>query len=262
MAIKHYKMSGFFSQVGTPIADQIALYDNRFVTATLTKETEDREVRGVIDGNDLLQVTDAYQTSESYTFETETESIDSGTLALMFGEAWAQTTSWDKPKKTKRASVPAVTPFTIVDAEILNTFTAADVQVTIAENGAWGRVRPLEVITTGTPTVDQVLLTASTGTLTLDEDNARAPIKYAIKSTKANIWTLGVEANPKKLDEMMFVGTVSTTRREEIIVVVESMGPSGGWELPVGEETSINLTWRPTAKGSNRSAVQFGRIAA
>ena len=257
MAIKHFKASGFLTNgFGNPLAGQISLYDDRMTEATVSLATEDREVPGIIDGSDIIQTIDAYQTKATYTFTTSTESIDSGLLALMFGESWQQTPSFSAPA-IKRSVIPAVAPFEIIDTDIASTAGIADVQVLISENGIWGRIRPLSIVTTGAPTIDQVRLDAATSKLIFAAGNANAPIKYAVNKTYANQYSLGVQPTAKLLDDLKFVGMVSTTRKEDILMVIPRLGRQGGWELGVGASSKIDLSFKALVSGSNRSPVQF-----
>lgn len=260
MAVKNYKTSGFFTNnviVPYTTSTQIGLFDGRQTTATLAKEVESRDVKGAVDGSDLTQTLDTITTDVSYTFSVEIEAIDSDTLALMFGEQWAPVNMDDR--LIKRATVPSGAE--IIDTDLVSGLTSGDVQVTIADNGAWGFKRPLEIITTGTPTGDQVKLDTSTTKLTFPGALVGVPIKYAAKKSRTNIDSLGVATTYKTLDDLRFVGHIGSTRKEEIITIID-LSPSGGWELPVGDEASVTLEFKAVAKGSNRSAVQMYRIAA
>jgi hypothetical protein len=187
----------------------------------------------------------------------EVEAVDSDTLALMFGEQWAPVAMDDK--LIKRDTIPSNGE--IVDTDLITGLTAADVQITIADNGAWGFRRPLEVITSGTPTGDQVKLDTANTKLVFPGAMAGVPVKRALKKARTNIDSLGVAGTYKTLDDLRFVGHIGSTRKEEIITIID-LTPSGGWELPVGDEATVTLEYKAVAKGSNRSAVQMYRLAA
>lgn len=261
MAVKNYKTSGFFTNtniVPYTTSTQIGLFDGRQTTATLTKEVESRDVLGAVDGTDQSQVLDTIITSVTYTFGVEIEAIDSDTLALMFGEQWAPVAMDDR--LIKRSSVPSGAE--IVDADLAAGLLAADVQVTIADNGAWGFKRPLEIITgAGNPTGDQVKLDTAATKLIFPAALIGVPVKYSAKKSRTNIDSLGVANTYKTLDDLRFVGHIGSTRKEEIITIID-LTPSGGWELPVGDESTVTLEFKAVAKGANRSAVQMYRIAA
>lgn len=260
MAVKNYRTSGFFTNTAVipySTSTQIALFDGRQTTATLAKEVESRDVKGAVDGSDLSQTLDTIQTSVSYTFSVEIEAIDSDTMELMFGERWAPVAFDDK--LIKRVTIPSGAE--VIDTDLVAGLTAADVQVTISDNGAWGFKRPLEIITTGTPTGDQVKLDTAATKLTFPGGLVGVPIKYAAKKARTNIDSLGVASTFKPLDDLRFIGHIGSTRKEEIITVID-LTPSGGWELPVGDESTVTLEYKAVAKGSNRSAVQMYRIAA
>lgn len=264
MALRNFIMSGFFTgnnivPSGTPT--QNALLETRWTNATLTKEVESRDILGIVDGSASTQVLDSVAGATTYTFEFEVEAIDSDTLALMFGENWATTATYDD-RLIRRAAVPSSGPYTISDADIPTTPVAGDIHVSIADNGVWGFRRPLEVILTGSPTGDQVLVTGTTTkTLTVASTLAGAPLKYSIKKPRTTIESLGVVSSPILFNDLKFIGHIASTRKEEIICEVD-LTPSGGWELPVGDESSLTLEFKPVAKGANRSAVRMYRIAA
>lgn len=260
MAVKNYKTSGFFTNtniVPYSTSTQIGLFDGRQTTATLAKEVESRDVKGAVDGSDQTQTLDTIITSVTYTFSVEIEAIDSDTLELMFGERWAPVNFDDK--LIKRDTIPSSAE--IVDTDLVSGLTAADVQVSIADNGAWGFRRPLEIITTGTPTGDQVKLDTANTKLVFPGALVGVPIKRAAKKARTSIDSLGVASTYKVLDDLRFVGHIGSTRKEEIITAID-LTPSGGWELPVGDESTVTLEFKAVAKGSNRSAVQMYRIAA
>ncbi|MBL1176852.1 hypothetical protein [Pantanalinema sp. GBBB05] len=239
---------------------QTALYDIRPVGATLTKEVETRDVRGVVDGTPQSQILDTVTTQVTYGFSVEIESIDSGTLALMFGETWGASASYTG-KKLKRVTVPSASPYEITDTELAD-LTAADIQVMLAANSSTGGlIRPLQVVTGGAPAnTNEVQLDEANTKLVFHSTHAGASIKYGHKEAYT-VESLGVVASPIALDDLKFFGVIATTRDEEIIVEVD-LSPSGGWELPVGDESSITLEYKAIAKGSNRSAVRLYRQAA
>jgi hypothetical protein len=263
MALKNYTASGFFTNnsiVPASTSTQIGLFDTRFTTVSITKEVEEREVRGVRDGSDIAQVYDTFPNSITYGLSTEIEAIDSDTLALMFGETWAPVAAWND-SIIKQTTVPTATPYEFADNNIVAGMTAVDVQVSINENGSWGFKRPLEVILTGNPTLEQVRFDVTNSKLIFAAGLAGAPIKYSIRKARTNIDSLGVVQTPKMLDDLKFFGHIAGSRKEEIIVEVD-LTPSGGWELAVGDESSVTLEFKATAKGANRSAVRMYRLAA
>jgi len=257
MAIKGLKAVGILTNTfDTPITDQIALYDIRPSSVTIAKESESRDVQGFVDGNDTLQITDSYNSSDTYTITTEMGSIDSGTLALLFGECWAMTSSYSDYPKLRRVEIPSSGAFEVADADIGGSYSAADVQVLISEAGSWGRVRPLTVITEGTPTAEQVKLDAANSKLIFAEENAGAPIKYALKKELTNIYTLGVQANPKLLDSLKFVGEIATTRGRNHPIIIPGMTRTGGWEVAIGDETTLSIEFRGKIVGAKRSVIE------
>lgn len=264
MAIKQYITSGIFTKTnvvpsGTPT--QVALFDGRQVKAAIQKEVKSEDIMGAVDGSDQLQVLDTIIQSTTYKFTPEIEAVDSDTLALMFGEMWESTSNFVDQGNFKRVIVPA-TPFTIVDTALADGLTAADVQVSIIDNGVWGLKRPLEVITgAGTPTAEQVKLDTSTTSLIFHSSHAGAVVKYVAKKTHTTIETLGVNASYRSLDSLQFVGHLASTRKEKIICIVD-LTPAGGWELPIGDKVSVKLEFKCNIQGANRSPVRFARIAA
>ncbi|PZV19181.1 MAG: hypothetical protein DCF22_00505 [Leptolyngbya sp.] len=264
MAIKNYVMSGFFTGnniVPAVTPTQNALLETRFLKSTLSKEVKSEDIQGIVDGSDYAQILDTISTSITYKFEVDYEAVDSDIIALMFGEQWASAANYDD-RLTKMASVPAATPYTIADANIPTTPVAGDIHVTISDNGAWGFRRPLEVILTGSPTGDQVLVTGTTTkTLTFPSTLAGVPVKYSVRKPRTSIDSLGVSTSPAFFNDLKFIGHIASTRKEEIICEVD-LTPAGGWQLPVGDKPSVKLEFKPITKGSNRSAVRFYRIAA
>lgn len=262
MALRNFNMLGFFTNdnvVPATSPTQTALYDVRPTGATLTKEVESRDVRGVVDGTPQSQVLDTVITQVTYGFSVEIESIDSGTLALMFGETWGASASYDG-KKLKRVTVPSESPYEITDTD-LEGLTAADLQVMLAANSATGGlIRPLKIVTIAPANTNEVQLDEPNTKLVFHSSHAGASIKYGIKKSYT-VESLGVVDSPIALDDLKFFGIIATTRDEEIIVEVD-LSPSGGWELPIGDESAITLEFNAVAKGSNRSAVRLYRQAA
>lgn len=259
MAIVHFRGSGIIVPAGVKLSTQAAVMEDRMVSASLAKEIEVRDIPGIVDGSDIIQTVDSYTRRTTWTFTTSTESVDWSLMELLFNEASQETASFSEGHDYFRATVPA-TPFEITNTKILSTFTASDIQVSIVENGAWGKIRPLTVVTTGTPTADQVLLTAATSKLTFHEDNEGATIKVAPKKTLTTVDTIGVEDNPKSFDGSKFTGILTSTRGEEYLTVIDGLTQSEGWTLTMGDESAQDLTWRATTTGSSRSPVKMARI--
>jgi hypothetical protein len=129
-----------------------------------------------------------------------------------------------------------------------------------ANSDLGGLIRPLTVVTTAPANTNEVQLDEPNTKLIFHSTHAGASIKYGIKSSYT-VESLGVVDSPIELNDLKFFGVIASTRDEEIIVEVD-LSPSGGWELPIGDESSITLEYTAVAKGSNRSAVRFYRQAA
>lgn len=263
MAVRNYETKGFITDNpvfgGTP--KQKALFDLPMVSSNITLEAETVEVEGTVDGSCNVVITDEIVTRETWTMSLDVQKLRSSTIALMMGEMWEAAPNTVETH-FRTVTIPAGTPYEIVDAKIAATTTALDIKATIIATGPGGLARPLEVVTTGTPTVDQVRLNAADGKLIFAAGLAGATLKYSIDEVAASGWeSLGVVATPRKLDKLLFRGILCSTE-PEIIMVEADLSKTGGFELPIGGDPGVTLEYRAVVKGANRSPVRMFRKAA
>lgn len=263
MTIRNFEAKGFFTDnnvIGaTP--NQKALIDLPMISTTISKEVEETEVEGTIDGACEVQILDTIITRTTFNVSFEVQKLRSDTIALLMGETWEAAPN-TKISNFKMTAVPLTGPFEVTDSKITSTLTAADVKVSIYAGGAWGLPRYLEVVTTGSPTVNQVRLDAAAGKFVFASGLAGAVIKYSVDEVVASgLESLGVSANPRRLNNLLFRGVLCSTE-PEIVMVEMDLSPSGGFELPIGGDPGVTLEYRAVVKGANRSPVRMFRKAA
>jgi hypothetical protein len=265
MAVQNWDVGGVITATGTDITGQKSVIEVRTVNSILSYEAVTEQVKGLKDGSNRAQNLATITTDETWTFELQVADVDWKVLQLLRNEVAQVSASFTRTNDYFLATVPAASTYVIANALITSGLTVADVQVSITAAGAWGNARSLEVLTTGTPTVDQVVLDAAGGDLTFAAGNASAPVKVAITKTLTNAETLGVESDPRTFDGCVFTGIATSTNgigvKERYAVIIDGMTPEGGWSLefgsPAGEKS---LTYTANVTGANRSPVQMALI--
>ncbi|BAS55361.1 hypothetical protein NIES2135_53540 [Leptolyngbya boryana NIES-2135] len=264
MTIRNFEAKGFFTDnpvIGpgsTPT--QKALIDLPIISTTISKEVEETEVEGTVDGTCEVQILDTIITRSTWNVSFEVQKLRSDAIALLMGETWAAAPN-SKISNFKMTSVPVIGDPEITDTKLVDA-EVDDVKVSVYAGGTWGLPRYLEVVTTGTPTVNQVLLDDTAGTLTFNAGLAGAPIKYSVDEIVASgLESLGIADSPRRLNNLLFRGVLCSTE-PEIVMVEMDLSPSGGFELPIGGDPGVTLEYRAVVKGANRSPVRMFRKAA
>lgn len=263
MAIKGIEFNGLFSIDGNGPNGQNTVHAQRMIEGSLTYEVNTEDVEGHVDGNCIAQILETLQTSENYTLSLGTRDIDSGFLEILTNERWQATTGYDLPYVNTSTIDPATNR--IDSTEIVTGATIADVQASIVTSSALGLMRPLEVISTGTPTTEQVLLTpASTpggvGSLTFNPAvvSPQTAIKYSVLQ-RVNLETLGYEQNGVTLTNMSFYAQLCMTSNEKIYMQCRSMTKSGGYEMDLKGTNNATLDYRVKTLPGRRKPIEFAR---
>lgn len=258
-SILNYEFQGFVTTelkklgAGTT-ANQFALMHNNITGGTITKTVDGEEpIVGLIDGVCSPQTLATTKGTASYEVTFDSQEIGKMVLSQMFNELWTPTASYTG-REVKRFAVPTTAPYEVTIPGITASTPLTDVQITITEPGPWGTERQLEAIGTGTPTAQQFKLDA--GKVTFIAGLAGAPFKVSLPKVYTNITSLGVEANFQEIGKLRFTGLLCSTGASKIAVEMD-LSPSGGWELPIGDQPELTITYQAVASGANRSPVRF-----
>ncbi|NJR69482.1 MAG: hypothetical protein HC771_13075 [Synechococcales cyanobacterium CRU_2_2] len=209
MAIKGIEFNGIYNIDANGPNGQNTIHAQRMIEGTLTYEVNTEDVEGHVDGNCVAQVLETLKTSENYSLSMGTRDIDSGFMELIMDERWAMSSNYDSAY-INTAAIDTATN-SIRSAEILPTTTIDDVQASIVTSSTLGLMRPLEVIITGVPTTEQVLLVPAA---TLGDEGSLVfnagvvaegvAVKYSVAQVK-NVETLGFEKDGVLLTNMSFL---------------------------------------------------------
>ncbi|NJR69995.1 MAG: hypothetical protein HC771_16130 [Synechococcales cyanobacterium CRU_2_2] len=265
MAIKGVEFNGLFSIDGNGPNGQNTVHAQRMLEGTLSYEANTEDIEGHVDGNCVAQVLETLKTSETYTLSIGTRDIDSGFLELIMDERWAQSPGYDMAY-IGTAAIDVATS-TISSVELIPGLTIPDVQASIVTSSTLGLMRPLEVISTGTPTTEQVLLTPSaaaggTGTLTFNPAivSEGTAVKFSVARTQT-VETLGFKADGVLLKNMSFFAELCMTSTERVYMRCRSMTKSGGFEFDLKGTGNATLEFKVKALPGFRRPVEFARLA-
>lgn len=262
MAIEGIKFNGIYCIDGNGPGGQTTIHSQRMTEGTLSYERNTEDVEGHVDGNCVMQVLETLATSETYSLSMGTRDIDSSFLELIMDERWSSSTGYDM-NYVNTAAIGATN--TILDIEIAGTLAVEDVQVSLVTSNGTNLMRPLQVILTGTPTTEQVLVTPSTGpgvpgSLTFNAALAvdGAAAKYSI-STPQTVETLGFEKNGITMTNMSFFAQLCMTSGERVYMKCRQMTKSGGFEFDLKGTGNATLEYKVTAKPGFRRPIEFIR---
>lgn len=259
MAIRNFEAKGFFTYnniVGNN--SQKGLVNMPIITTQIQKAVDVTEVEGTVDGSCEIQILDYIRTKTTWTMTFNVQKLRSDVLAILMGEDWKANPNTEVCNFVQTSVGSGL----VVTDSAFTGLSADEVKVTITAGGTWGLPRFLEVITSGSPTVDQVLLDPTGGDLTFHADNAGAPIKYSTVDSVASGWeSIGVQASYNEITDLTFCGILCSTE-PEIVMVEADLKSNGSFDFTIGGDPGVSLEYRAVAKGANRSPVRMFRKAA
>jgi hypothetical protein len=254
MAIKGLEASGIFNAEGIGPGGQRTIHPSRVLEAVFTFDRQTEDILGSVDGSCIDQVLATITNSETATLTIDTRDVDSHFLSLLMEETWADSTDWQKPYI---ATGTTDATGELADANLTGTLSPVTVQVAIAAGTASGLMRHLQVITTGTPTAEQVLVEA--GTLTVATANAGATLKYSFKKPSA-VETLGYETAVTTMTTMSFEGELCLTdATERIYFRAPSLTRDAGFTLDLKGRGNAQLSYKCATPQGRRRPIQFAR---
>lgn len=256
MAITGFEYTGLLNYQGRGINGQNTIHANRVLSGTLSYETNTTDIKGRVDGICTAQTLDTITQDETWTFSLETQDVDSAYLELLFGERFQVSPTYNLPYiNTQRVGAGGV----VTDAKIAGTLNAANVQVSLVTSGTYGLMRPLEVITTGSPTASQALVTAGQIQVLVGSIPEGAALKYSVKQALTNVDTLGYETAAQYLTTMSFVGMLCMNSNEKVGMQIPQLTRDGGFELSLSGDGNATLNFKATVPAGRRRPVYLSR---
>jgi hypothetical protein len=237
------------------LTTQPILFDTPPLSSKVMIEKEFVEAMGYPTcGNGTLQKFYSEIKSETIKIAVESQIVDWGFMQLAFNQqAVVATTTM---RETYCGTVPA-SPYTVVHAELTGA-TATSISVCIPSSATHGW-KALKVITTGSPTADEVLLTEADTELTFAAANAGADYKVFDRTTYTDIQTIGVSASAQKVGAVETQGVfVMANKPSNVGYFAPSAFLTGNPTLGSGETSSLEYTCQ--VKGANPYPIHLLRL--
>lgn len=256
MAATGFKFTGFFNMDNAGPGQQDIIIPNRILSGSLAFEVEENDIEGRVDGNCATQIVGTTRLRETYTLSFATRDIDSHFLQLLLDETWGLSSTYDQKYIN---TAPSSASGLVLDAEIAGVLNPTTVRVSLAETSGTSLMRPLQVITTGTPTAEQALV--EPGQITLAAENAGQAVKYSVDKALTNVETIGHVNNPKALTNMAFDAKICNNFGEDLFFKVRKMTRNGNFTLGLQGDEDTTLEYKCVALPGYRKPVEFMRRA-
>jgi len=216
---------------------------------SLVGESTSKESTKFVDG--LLVTAGTAKASEVFTLTIGIEAVNWMVLQLAYGEVAGTTASASLPT-IKRATIPLVTPFEIIDTDL----TTELVYVT-----ALSASQPMAKVAIEPAATATFQVITGTTRLAFHSSDAGKAIAYSTPKTRTALPSIGAETVFTTLSNFEFTGLVYADG-ENYILSIPTMSQINIPTLNVADVTKMDLEYRLTVGDAQRKAFQYYRLTA
>jgi hypothetical protein len=193
-----------------------------------------------------------------YTLKLGIEAASWTSIQFALGELAGTTASIGLPE-IRYATVPLVTPFEIVDADLA---TATGAQVFVTDSGTWGEERSLTLLVgAGAAATGEFKVDTALTKFTFNSAQAGAPIAYRIIKTYTNLASIGQEQVATLLNSMSFSG-IAYSDKEYYKIVIPRMDRVSVPSLTLSDVTKLEVEFDLQTPQGYRKPFQMFKMPA
>lgn len=216
---------------------------------TLAGESTSKTSTKFKDG--ILVTAGTAQAGETFTLTIGIEAVNWLSLQFAYGELASTTASIALPT-LKYATIPALTPFEIIDTDL----TSLVVYATDLASGI-----PLTRVVGAPAATGEFQVVTGTTRLVFHSSDAGKAIAYRTFKAYTDVSTIGVEAVATTLSNFQFSG-VCYNDEEKYELVIPKMGKTNIPSLGISDVTKLDVEFQLALTGSNRKVFQLIKLPA
>ena len=201
--------------------------------------------------------------SITWTLQVTFKDLDWELIQLLMGQFDQVTASYPEDESFSGV-VPGSGALEFTDTNLItDAATIGNTKITVGERGPWGEVGPLTVVDTVPADSREVQLDNTTGKLVFHADAVNMPFFGMTVVNRANINTVGFDANALSLDTLGFTGildTDSTKTPEGIRMKVPRMQSDGNISFTMGDTIpEVQMTFTLSQEVGQNNVLHFAR---